>query len=86
MRQIAQNCGLDPADVAAEVRRRKGHEGYDALAGKFTDLVKAGVIDPVQVTVNALQNAGSVASLNLTTDVLVTELKKEKKPVWGAIV
>jgi len=49
-------------------------------------MVKAGIIDPVQVTISALQNAASVASLNLTTDVMVTELKKEKKPVQGAVV
>jgi len=86
LRQIAENCGLDGGEVVAEVKARKGHEGFDAFAGKYCDLVKAGIIDPVQVTINALLNAGSVASLNLTTDVLVTELKKDKKPVSGAVV
>ncbi len=86
LRQIAENCGLDGGEVLAEVRERKAHEGFDAFTGKYTDLVKAGVIDPVQVTINALENAGSAASLNLTTDVCVTELKKEKKPVQGAVV
>jgi chaperonin GroEL len=86
IRQIAENCGLDGGEVMAEVKSRKGNEGFDAFSGKYTDLVKAGVVDPVQVTITALRNAGSVASLNLTTGVLVTELKKEKRPVGGAIV
>jgi chaperonin GroEL len=86
LRQIAENCGLDGGEVVAEVKERKAHEGYDAFAAKYCDLVKAGVIDPVQVTINALENAGSAASLNLTTDVCVTELKKEKRPVSGAVV
>jgi chaperonin GroEL len=85
LRQIAENCALDPGEVLAEVMARKGHEGFDAFAGKYCDLVKAGIIDPVQVTISALQNAASVASLNLTTDVLVTELKADKKPVMGAV-
>ena len=86
IRQIAVNCGLDGGEILVEVKARKGHEGYDAFGGKYTDLVKAGIIDPVQVTINALQNAGSVSSLNLTTDVLITELKKGKKPAHGAVV
>ncbi len=86
LRQIAQNCGLEPGEVVAEVRSRRGREGYDAFTGKYVDLVKAGVIDPVQVTITALRNAESVASLNLTTDVLVTEVKKDKAPVAGAVV
>jgi chaperonin GroEL len=86
LRQIAQNCGLDGGEVVAEVKSRKGNEGFDAFTSKYVDLVKAGIVDPVQVTITALQNAGSVASLNLTTDTLITELKKEKKPVAGAVV
>ena len=85
LRQIAENCGMDGGEVLAEVKSRKGNEGFDAFAGKYTDLVKAGVVDPVQVTITALRNAGSAASLNLTTNVMVTELKKDKKPVGGAV-
>jgi chaperonin GroEL len=85
LRQIAENCGLDGGEVVAEVSERKAYEGYDAYTGKYCDLVKAGVIDPVQVTISALSNAGSAASLNLTTDVCVTELKKEKRPIQGAV-
>ncbi len=85
IRQIGENCGLDSGEVLAEVKSLKKYEGFDAFTGKYTDLVKAGIIDPVQVTIAALQNAGSAASLNLTTDVLVTELKKDKKPVGEAV-
>jgi chaperonin GroEL len=53
--------------------------GYNAQANQFEDLVKAGVIDPTKVTRTALQNAGSIAALMLTTEALVAELPEEKK-------
>ena len=53
--------------------------GYNALTGEFEDLVKAGVLDPTKVTRTALQNAGSIASLMLTTEALVAEIPEEKK-------
>ena len=86
LRQIADNCGLDGGEILVEVKARKGREGYDAYTGKYCDLVKAGIVDPVQVTITALENASSIAGLNLTTDVLVTELKKENRPVAGTVV
>ena len=52
---------------------------YDMRTGKFEDLVKAGVIDPTKVTRTALQNAGSIAGLMLTTEALVAELKEDEK-------
>jgi len=85
LRQIAENCGREPGEVLAEVKALEKHKGFDAFSGNYVDLVKEGVIDPVQVTITALQNAGSAASLNLTTDVLVTELKKNKKPEGEAV-
>jgi chaperonin GroEL len=54
--------------------------GYDALAGKFCDLVKAGVIVPTKVERCALQNAASVAGLLLTTDAVVSEIPEKKRP------
>ncbi|MGA8343472.1 MAG: TCP-1/cpn60 chaperonin family protein, partial [Candidatus Sulfotelmatobacter sp.] len=57
--------------------------GYNAQNGQFEDLVKAGVIDPTKVVRTALQNAGSIASLMLTTEALVSEISEEKKPVPG---
>ena len=53
--------------------------GYDALAGKYTDLVKAGVIVPTKVERSALQNAASVAGLLLTTDAVVSDIPEKKK-------
>jgi chaperonin GroEL len=57
--------------------------GYNALTGKFEDLVKAGVIDPTKVTRTALQNAASIAALLLTTEALVCEIPEPKTPMPG---
>src|SRR5881296_850779 len=63
------------------VKKRKGNEGYDVAADEYTDLVKAGIVDPTKVTRTALQNAASIAGLLLTTEALVTEIpEKEKTP------
>src|SRR5436189_155323 len=62
-------------------KKRKGNEGYDVSADEYTDLVKAGIVDPTKVTRTALQNAASIAGLLLTTEALVTEIpEKEKTP------
>lgn len=69
LRQIANNAGLDGAIVLHTVLANKSTSfGYNALIDQYTDLVKAGVIDPVKVVRCALQNAASVASLMLTTE------------------
>jgi len=80
-RQLADNAGKEGALVVEEVKKRKGNEGYDVSAGEYTDLVKAGIVDPTKVTRTALQNAASIAGLLLTTEALVTEIpEKEKTP------
>src|SRR5436309_9362931 len=80
-RQLAQNAGAEGALVVEEVKKRKGNEGYDVSADEYTDLVKAGIVDPTKVTRTALQNAASIAGLLLTTEALVTEIpEKEKTP------
>src|SRR5437899_3154914 len=80
LRQIAQNAGHEGAVVAGRVRESKDENfGFDAETGEFTDLVKAGVIDPAKVTRLALQNAASIAALMLTTEALVAEIKEEEK-------
>jgi chaperonin GroEL len=61
----------------------KGNFGYDALNDKYTDLVKAGIIDPTKVTRSALQNAASVATLLLTSDALIADMPKDEKPAAG---
>jgi len=84
-RELANNAGVEGSVVVEEVKKRKGNEGYDVSAGEYTDLVKAGVVDPKKVTRTALQNAASIAGLLLTTECLITEIpEKEKKPAPGA--
>ncbi len=77
-RQIAQNAGHEGAVVVGRIRESKDENfGFNAETEEFTDLVKAGVIDPAKVTRLALQNAASIAALMLTTEVLVADIKEE---------
>ncbi len=78
-RQLADNGGAEGALVVEEVKKRKGNEGYDVATGEYTDLVKAGIVDPTKVTRSALQNAASIAGLLLTTEALVTEIPEKEK-------
>jgi chaperonin GroEL len=83
LRQIAANAGLEGSIVVNEVRNGKGAFGFNAATEEYTDLVKAGVIDPTKVVRSALQNAGSVAGLMLTTEALVAEVPKDEPPMGG---
>ena len=83
LRQIAANAGLEGSIVVNEVRNGKGPFGFNAATEEYTDLVKAGVIDPTKVVRSALQNAGSVAGLMLTTEALIAESPKEEAPMPG---
>ena len=79
MRWIAQNAGFEGSIVVQKVRDAKNSsEGFNAQSEKYENLVKAGVIDPTKVVRTALQNAGSIASLLLTTEALITEIPKKK--------
>jgi len=81
IKQIASNSGLEGSIVAAKVMESKQvNFGYDAMNGKYTDLVAAGVIVPTKVERIALQNAASVAGLLLTTDAMVSEIPEKKAP------
>ncbi|MBN1490351.1 MAG: chaperonin GroEL [Phycisphaerae bacterium] len=84
-RQIADNAGCDGAVIVEQIKEKSGKWGYDARAGEFVDMVKAGIIDPAKVARTALENAASVAGLMLTTQVMVTELKDDKEEVAGAV-
>jgi chaperonin GroEL len=64
--------------VVEKITTLKKGEGLDAAKGEYVDMIKAGIIDPVKVTRSAVQNAGSIAAMILTTDVLVAD-KPEKK-------
>ena len=81
IRQIAQNAGHEGALIVGRVRESKDENfGFNAETGEFEDMIKAGVIDPAKVTRLALQNAASVVSLMLTTEVLIADLKDEEQP------
>jgi chaperonin GroEL len=90
LRQIAQNAGHEGALVVGRVRESKDENfGFNADTAEFGDLVKAGVIDPAKVTRLALQNAASIVSLMLTTEVLIADHKGEEQvaaagPGYGA--
>jgi len=80
LRMIAENAGEEGAIVLGKVSEAKdANFGYNALTGEYEDLVKAGVLDPTKVVRTALQNAGSIASLMLTTEALVSEIPEDKK-------
>src|SRR6202522_2777517 len=80
LRQIVGNAGEEGAIVVGKIRDSKeANFGYNAQSNTFEDLVKAGVIDPTKVARTALQNAGSIAALMLTTEALVAELPEDKK-------
>ncbi len=84
LRQIAENAGEEGAIVLGKVNDSKDNNfGYNALTGDYEDLVKAGVLDPTKVVRIALQNAGSIASLMLTTEALVAEIPEEEKGAPG---
>jgi len=82
--QIVENAGQDGAVVASKVLESKDpNYGYDARLDEYTDMVKAGIIDPTKVVRYALQNAASVATLLLTSDALVADAPKEEKKSGG---
>jgi len=82
LRQIATNAGVDASVVLDKVRSLKGNEGYNAATGEYGDMLEMGILDPTKVTRSALQAAGSVAGLMLTTECMVTE-HPEEKPAAG---
>jgi chaperonin GroEL len=84
LRQIVGNAGLEASIIVNQIREHKGSYGFNAVTEEYGDLFAQGVMDPTKVVRTALQNAASVASLLLTTDVMVAEKpKNEKKPLSG---
>jgi len=77
IRQISANAGADGSIVVDKVRGQSGAFGYNALSGEYEDLIQAGIVDPAMVTRSALQNAASIGSLIVTTDVVVAEPEEE---------
>ncbi|HMR89525.1 MAG TPA: chaperonin GroEL [Saprospiraceae bacterium] len=77
LRTIAENAGVDGSVVLQEVAKSTGANGYNARTDQYEDLKKAGVIDPTKVTRVALENAGSIASMVLTTECVISDKKEE---------
>src|SRR5512146_2112975 len=86
IRRLAANAGQDGSVIIDSVRRKAVEQknkniGYNVLTGEYTDMIAAGVIDPVKVVRGALENAASIAAMILTTDVLITDMpEKDKAP------
>jgi chaperonin GroEL len=80
LRALAANAGEEGSLIVQEVKRSKGTHGYNVATGEYCDLVKAGVVDPKKVTRTALQNAGSISGLLLTTEALITEIPEKEAP------
>ncbi len=83
LRQLAANAGVEGALVVSQVKKGKGNEGYNVATGEYTDLIKAGVVDPAKVTRSALQHAASISGLLLTTECLIADIPKEEKADAG---
>ena len=85
IRQIVENAGGEGSVVVGKLLEQKSTDfGFDAQAGDYTDLVKAGIIDPVKVVRTALQDAASVSSLLITTEAIITEAPQEDKGAGAA--
>jgi chaperonin GroEL len=85
IRKLAANAGQDGSVIIDTIRRTANEQknkniGYNILTGKYADMIEDGVIDPVKVVRGALENASSIASMILTTDVLVTDIPEKEKP------
>jgi chaperonin GroEL len=88
IRTIAENSGVDGAVIADDVKKQKSDNvGYNANTGEYTDMFKAGIVDPTKVTRSALQNAASIAGLMLTTEVMITKIDADApgNKVAGAV-
>jgi chaperonin GroEL len=77
---IAENAGYQGDVVVEKVRGLKAGHGLNAVSGEYVDMIEAGIIDPVKVTRSALQNAGSIAAMVLTTEAIVADKPEKKEP------
>jgi chaperonin GroEL len=83
VRQIAANAGLEGSVIVDKVKNSAVGTGFDVLTEQYTDMIKAGIVDPTKVTRTALQNAASIAAMVLTTESVVAD-KPEKEPPMPA--
>lgn len=78
-KQIVKNAGYEGSIIVEKLKGKENGIGFDVLTGEFTDMIKAGIVDPTKVTRSALQNAASIGGMILTTECLVTDKPEEKK-------
>ena len=81
---IAENTGISGDVILSETRKTEGDWGYDAEIGDFTNLLERGIMDPAKVTRAAIENAASVASMVITTESLITDIKEDTPPMPAA--
>ena len=77
LRQITSNAGEEASVVLDKVKEGKGNFGFNAATGEYGDMIKMGILDPAKVTRTALQAAGSVAGLMITTEAMVSEIPED---------
>jgi len=82
-RQIVANAGIEGSVVLDHIRSKNGSYGYDAQTGEYGDLLEMGILDPAKVTRSALQHAGSIAGLMLTTEAMITDKPSDGKGSGG---
>ncbi|MCX8053432.1 MAG: chaperonin GroEL [Armatimonadetes bacterium] len=82
-RRIASNSGAEGSVVVEHIKASKDGIGFNALTGKYEDMMAAGIVDPAKVTRVALENAASIASMILTTEAIVAEKPEKKQPAQG---
>ena len=83
IRQIADNAGVEGSIVVDKVKKENGAFGYNAEAGQYEDLLKAGITDPTKVARIALENAASISGLLLTTQAIISDKPEEEKAPAG---
>ena len=81
LRQIVANAGEEGSVVLNQVAQNDGNYGYNAATSEYGDMMAMGILDPTKVTRVALQNAGSIAGLMITTEAMVTEMSEDKPPM-----
>ena len=81
LRQIVSNAGEEPSVIVNKVIDGKGSFGFNAASGEFGDMIEMGILDPAKVTRTALQAAGSVAGMMITTEAMVTDIPKDEAPM-----
>ena len=81
LRQIVSNAGEESSVIVANVKDGKGSYGFNASSGEYGDMIEMGILDPAKVTRTAIQAAGSVAGMMITTEAMVTDIPKDDAPM-----